>query len=195
MATAIHGLVAEQHRPQSKSRVDVRLRKTLDVLWGAVLPTLYKYRILWYYSAMQQFLLLAGSIIHLSQLIEHNLRLIIFLDARLDQKNRKLRKDELVAEDLLNAIQKETLGKLIDIAQDFGVFGKEDLKYLRSITPQRNLIAHQFFKDGYLNKRFGNYAEEQKMLNGLRKTESEFDFLHNSIIKIIADYESKGARE
>jgi len=143
----------------------------------------------------QDFLLLAGSIIHLSQLIEHNMRVIIFLDTQLDQKGRRLKKDEAPAEELFASIQKCTLGDLVDIAKDYGVLSNEDIKYLRTVTPKRNKIAHSFFKDAYLNNRFEQYGEEQKMHRELQEIEAEFDGIHNSLIKIIANLERQGARK
>ena len=143
---------------------------------------------------MQELLLVAGNIIYYSQLIEHNLRVIIYLDTRLSQKGRKLAKDEMLAGDLFFTIQKESMGTLINTAQEFDVFSKEDLQYLRSVTPKRNKIAHSFFKDAELNKRFGNVNEERKMLKELREIETEFIHLHNENIKIIGNYERQGAR-
>jgi len=143
---------------------------------------------------MRDFYTLAGSIIYHSQLIEHNLRVIIYLDTRLDQKGRKLRKDELTAEEVLAVIQKETMGRLIDTCQAYEVFGKEDLKYLRSVTPKRNAIAHSYFKDAVLEKRMDNPAEQRKMLNELIAMEKDFVHLHNENLRIIGNYERKGAR-
>jgi len=137
---------------------------------------------------------LAGSIIYHSQLIEHNLRVIIYLDTRLKQKGRRIANDELTAEELLDAIQKESMGTLINTLQEFDVFGKEDLKYLRSVTPKRNSIAHSFFKDAVIQKRIDNPNELRKMRNELVKIESDFIHLHNENLKIIASYERKGAR-
>lgn len=143
----------------------------------------------------QEFLLLAGSIIHLSQLIEHNLRVIIFLDTRLDQKGRRLEKGEETADEVFVSIQKYPLGDLIDTASNFGVLSGADIKYLRTVTPKRNKIAHSYFKDAYLNNRFEKYGEEQKMLSELKAIETEFNGIHESILKIIANLERQGARK
>lgn len=143
----------------------------------------------------QDLLLLAGSIIHLSQLIEHNLRVIIFLDTRLDQKGRRLDKDEVTADDVFEAIQKYSLGDLIDTAKHFNVLSAKDIKYLKTVTPKRNKIAHSFFKDAYLNGRFEKYGEEQKMHKELQDIEAEFNGIQQSLIKIIADLERQGARK
>ena len=144
---------------------------------------------------MEDFYKLAGSIIYHSQLIEHNLRVIIYLDTRLDQKGRKLRDDEYSAEELLDVIQKETLGTLINTAQEFNVFNKTDLNYLRSVTPKRNAIAHHYFKDAVLEKRMENPAEQRIMLNELIGMERDFIHLHNENLRIITDYEKRGARK
>jgi len=143
----------------------------------------------------QDLLLLAGSIIHLSQLIEHNLRVIIFLDTRLAQKGRRLVKDEASADDLFAAIQKKALGDLIDIAKAYDVFSDEDIKYLRTVTPKRNRIAHSYFKDAYLNKRFEKNGETQKMQRELKAIENEFLSIHETNLKIIANLERQGARK
>jgi len=143
---------------------------------------------------VEDLLLLAGSIIYYSQMIEHNLRVIVYLDTRLDQKDRKISKDELLASDLLDLIQTESMGKLINICQEFQVFTKKDLKYLRSVTPKRNNVAHKFFIHADFNGRIGNKIEEEKMINELSKIEKEFKYLHNEILTIIKDYEQKGAR-
>lgn len=138
---------------------------------------------------------IAGSIIYHSQLIEHNLRVIIYLDTLLKQKGKKLAKDELSAEDLFHAIQKESMGTLIDTLQEFDVFGKADLKYLRSVTPKRNSIAHSYFKDASLEERFNNPSEMQKMLSELKQIERDFIHLHKENVRIISDYENEGARK
>jgi len=143
---------------------------------------------------MQDLFQIAGSIIYYSQLIEHNLRVIIYLDTRLKQKGRRLGKDELTAEELFDATQKETMGTLINTLQAFDVFGKEDLKYLRSVTPKRNSIAHYYFKDAVMQNKMDNPNEQRKMRNELLKIEDDFIHLHNENIKIISDYERKGAR-
>ena len=143
----------------------------------------------------QELLLLTGNIIHLSQLIEHNLRLMIFLDTRLDQKDRKPNKDEESAEELFVSIQKWSLGDLIDLAKDYNVLSVADIKYLKTVTPKRNRIAHSFFKDAYLNGRFEKYGEEQKMYIELQEIELEFHNLHENILKIIAKLEQQGARK
>ena len=143
----------------------------------------------------QDFLLLAGSIIHLSQLIEHNLRVIIMLDIRLDQKGRRLDKDEDTAEDVFEAIQKYALGDLIDVAKNFSVLSQEDIKYLKTVTPKRNKVAHSFFKDAYLYGRFDKPSEVQKMKRELQEIEAEFERTHQTNLKIIADLERRGARK
>ena len=140
------------------------------------------------------FLFLAGRIIWLSQLIEHNLRVIIFLTIRLDQKGRRLKKDEYEAEDVFAYMQKYSLGDLIDEAKNYGVLVNESIKYLKTVTPKRNKIAHTFFKDAELNGRLGNQREEQKMLNELNDMDSEFTGILDSLIKIIKGLERKGAR-
>jgi len=142
----------------------------------------------------QDFLLLAGRIIWLSQLIEHNLRVTIFLTIRLGQKGRRLARDEVGAEYIFQSMQKDSLGDLIDEARDRGVLSSEDIKYLKTVTPKRNKIAHTFFKDAELNGRLGNQREEQKMLSELNDMDKEFTGILDSLIKIIQGLERKGAR-
>lgn len=143
----------------------------------------------------KKILLRAGNIIHLSQLIEHHIRVIIFLHTRQDQKGRRLKENEETADDVFVSIRKFSLGKLIDIAESYNVFNEGDIEYLRTVTPKRNDVAHTFFRDAYIEKRFGNRSEEKKMLRELKDIEAEFKSLNKAVVKIISDYEKKGARK
>jgi hypothetical protein len=120
---------------------------------------------------------------------------IIFLHTRSDQKGRQLRDNEESADDVFISIRKFSLGKLIDIAESYNVFNEGDIEYLRSVTPKRNDVAHTFFRDAYLERRFGNRGEEKKMLRELKDIEAEFKGLNKAIMKIVSDYEKKGARK
>ncbi|MDR3021413.1 MAG: hypothetical protein LBU60_01865 [Clostridiales bacterium] len=140
---------------------------------------------------VKDFYVSAGSIVYHRQLVEHNLRYIIYLDVKLEQQSRSLNKNEQSATSLLNQLRKENINVVFEKLIIFNIFCRDDVQYVKSLIGKIDDVTSYYFQDSLDERKVENPQEFKRMVRELQELESDIITIHKENMRIIEEYKTK----